>query len=247
MMAGRKRAKRPKIDRTEPDRNFTAAFRKSKVQEPAPETAAPDLEEPVTSVRDASYEAINSGYRIIDEYMRQGQRIAEDFWLPATDATSQPPEHVRMMERFLRSAGDMGSAWLEMMTQWTRPAGADMSPRGTAGPFTAGRTNGHATAEETHNGAPHPAAWSIAVESSRPVRVSVETHGRLEDIEASPLVSTDRSLPPITTPCVEVEAETGRALLRVAVADDQPPGTYHGVLLDRRTQRPGGTITLRVQ
>jgi hypothetical protein len=136
----------------------------------------------------------------------------------------------------------MGSAWLEMMTQWTRPAGADMSPRGSAGPFTAGRTNGHAAADEAAH-----AALSIAVESSRPVRVSVDAHGRLEDIEASPLVSTDRSLSPITTPCVEVEADTGRAVLRIAIADDQPPGTYHGVLLNRRTQRPGGTITLQVQ
>ena len=241
-MAGRKRAKRPKIDRTEPDRAFKAAFRKPKVQTAAPETAASDGEEPVTGARDASYEALNSGYRIIDEYMRQGQRMAEDFWLPATDATGKAPEHMRMMERFLRSAGDMGSAWLEMMTQWTRPAGADMSPRGTAGPFTAGATNGHAAAEATH-----PSALSIAIESSRRVRVSVDTQGRLEDIEASPLVSTDRSLPPITTPCVEVEAETGRSILRIAIADEQPPGTYHGVLLNRRTQRPGGTITLQVQ
>ncbi len=241
-MPARKRTKRPKIERTEPDRTFTAAVRKAKAQKVPADSAAPDLEEPVASVRDASYEAINSGYRIIDEYMRQGQRIAEDFWLPAQDAASKPPEHVRMMERFLRSAGDMGSAWLEMMTQWTRPAGADMSPRGTAGPFTAGGSNGHAAAEASPG-----AALSIAVESSRRVRVSVDAQGRLEDIEASPLVSTDRSLPPITTSCVEVEADTGRAVLRIGVADDQPAGTYHGVLLNRRTQRPGGTITLQLQ
>jgi hypothetical protein len=32
--------------------------------------------------------------------------------------------------------------------------------------------------------------------------------------------------------------------LRVRVPDDQPPGVYNGIILDRSTGRPRGTVSL---
>jgi hypothetical protein len=91
------------------------------------------------------------------------------------------------------------------------------------------------------------ATFAMAVSSSKRVRLSADTFGALTDVQAFPLLSTDPSVPPIAAARVEVDPVTSRPTLVVDVPDDQPQGTYHGVLLDRSTGRPGGTITLVVE
>jgi hypothetical protein len=187
---------------------------------------------------------VNNAYRVIDEYMRQGQKLAEGFWLPATRSNGAVSDFSRVLERFFRSAGDMGMAWIEMMSELSRPTRSDAAPQGTAGPFSFDEPEERVESEPTNERSP---PFTIVVSSSKRVRVSVDTFGSLVDVDVCPLISTDRTLPPIAAVDIEVESGTSRPTLTVTVPDDQPKGTYHGVLLDRTAGRPGGTITLVVE
>jgi hypothetical protein len=265
-MSQSKRAKRPKIERAAPRRNFAGAFAGAKngaadkngVPKPNGANGAhanPTKNPEWTEARDASYEAINNGYRVIDEYMRQGQRLAEEFWLPSPDERSVGSDFTRMMERFLRSAGDMGGAWLEMMTEWSQAPGRDVGgPRGTAGPFSAGSVSGTVTGtEKGANGVAAPASGpaeastslSIVVESSRKVRLSVESRALSPGVVVHSLVCSNPEVRPITSAAIG-EGPSGGAALHVVVPDDQPAGVYYGVLVDTGTGRPAGTVTLTV-
>jgi hypothetical protein len=266
-MSQSKRAKRPKIARAEPRRNFASAFTPAESAEKTAKSAQTNGVPPPngkgasragepgwTDARDASYEAINSGYRVIDEYMRQGQRLAEEFWLPspdAPDAKGVGSDFTRMMDRFLRSAGDMGGAWLEMMTQWTQAPGRDAGgPRGTAGPFSAGTvpSGAGASASGPDRGAA-PLGVSFTVETSKRVRLSVDARtlsARLSGrVALHALVCSNPEVRPIASATLEPDP-AGGASLRVIVPDDQPAGTYYGVLVDTGTGQPGGTVTLTV-
>jgi hypothetical protein len=248
MMNKTERVKRPEVERIEPSRSWAGALAPGAdpIRTGRDALPAPTDDPSSTSARDSGYEAVNSAYRVIDEYMRQGQRFAEEFWLPTADGSAAAPQFPRMLERFLRSAGDMGTAWIEMMTAGAKQGPPDVGPRGTAGPFAAGHRPEHPSAPPAQDRAAQQ-NFSIAVQSVRPVRVSIDAVTTLVDIDVYPLMASDRTLPPITIPPVEIDPEDGRALVRVVIPADQPCGVYHGVLLDRRTQRPGGTISVRIE
>jgi diaminopimelate decarboxylase len=40
--------------------------------------------------RDAAYRALNDAYRLVDEYLRQGQKMAENIWLPSAASGAEP-------------------------------------------------------------------------------------------------------------------------------------------------------------
>jgi hypothetical protein len=232
-MARPTRMKRPKAARTEPERSFTRRSPREAPPPGRPPEAAEELQEP-RDARSAAYEAVNGAYRVIDEYMRQGQRFAEEFWLPSPGGRPAGAELPRMVERFMQTAGEMGSAWLEMIASVATPPRTE-EIRGTAGPFGAG---GHAP-EVQHD---LRSGLTVAVESRRPVRLSIEAPSGFRDAQVSALVSTDPVKPPITG--VRIEMIEDETVLRLIVPEEQPAGRYHGVLLDRRTERPLGTASL---
>ena len=80
----------------------------------------------------ATYEALNAWYRMMDEYLRQSQRIAEQLWMPwvrpflGTASPFIPPEP------WMRAYGDLAMAWMSMAQPWTAGSGRwnNMGPRG---------------------------------------------------------------------------------------------------------------------
>lgn len=190
---------------------------------------------------------MNGAYRVIDDYLRQGQRFAEQIWLP--NGAAAPAEQLgRILERFVRSAGDMGSAWLEMMGQWSSPAErANDAPRGGAGPFSAGRS----ARDGAHTGAP-PVRESaarglvVSVQASRAFEVTVDVTGSIEpgEVELRQLTSADGERPPLRRVRIEADALDSRLTIRIRVPRGHPAGVYRGTLLDRRTKQPRGTVSI---
>jgi len=189
---------------------------------------------------------VNGAYRVIDEYLRQGQRFAEQIWLPGGSAA--PAEQIgRLLERFVRSAGDMGSAWLEMMGQWSAPyERASEAPRGGAGPFSAGRS-----ARDPDPAAPTMREATaqglvVRIEATRTFEVSVETVGAIEPagVELGPLVSANGKLPPLRGVRLDAGSPDRRLTIRIRVPKGHPAGIYRGSLLDRGTKQLRGTVSL---
>jgi hypothetical protein len=78
----------------------------------------------------AAYEALNASYRMMDEYMRQGQRVAEQMWMPwmrpfiGSNSPFIPPEE------WVRAYRNATMTWLAMAQQWTSFWG--LTPPGSA-------------------------------------------------------------------------------------------------------------------
>jgi hypothetical protein len=250
-MARRQRVKRPVPERTEPDRSWRGAFGASPDASRPPSQASSAHTDPSAPDRkEASYEAINDAYRVIDDYLRQGQRMAEQFWLPAMGSNGPMNQFGPLFERFMRSAGDMGTAWVEMMSQWSSPPRGIEVAQGTAGPFGAGKTTRHSE-RDFQEGPPRdrPATStgvSVQVESARKFQISVDLLDASEpgDLEIHELVASDRALSPIADVTIEKDASGRRVTVRVRVPKTQPPGVYNGMLLERGTHRPRGTVSL---
>ncbi|MGO9833620.1 MAG: hypothetical protein ACLP1X_05340 [Polyangiaceae bacterium] len=250
-MAQSERMKRPMPERTEPDRSWRGAFGAATDASRSPSEVASAVEEAQSPDRKgASYDAINDAYRVIDDYLRQGQRMAEQFWLPATGSNSPMNSFGPIVERFMRSAGDMGTAWFEMMTQWSTPPRGIEVAQGTAGPFGAGKTTRHSQPGFEGEGARDVPATgggvSVQVESTRKFQISVDLFDASErgDLELHGLGAAELGLSPITNVLLERDPSSRRITVRIHVPEGQPPGVYNGMLLERETHRPRGTVSL---
>jgi hypothetical protein len=248
------RRRRPPADRTEPDRSVNAQRRKPS----APKTngasapgGAPDGR-PKVDAREAGYQTINDAYRLIDEYVRQGQRMAENLWLPLTGLETDEKSQFKAPERFMRAMSDMTLAWVELMQQWTTNVQPNPSQAATGegSPFTAGRATRERgeTAAAARDGAPASRALRVAVESRGRVEVSVHVADAtaLTSLVPSELRPFGAEASPITGVSLDLASDTDAPVLRIRVPDGQPPGAYSGLLVERGSERPRGTVSLLV-
>jgi hypothetical protein len=202
-------------------------------------------------------EGVALGYRVIQEYLRQGERVARSFWNPGEEATDRY-DPARLMDRALRSAQDLAGAFSEMMRVLASkaPPSAD---GGTPGGFdleAPRRTNAngrrHATeTERDRSGSdrlrPTPIV-ALAVRSRRPVKVALQ----LDQGAARGVFQ----IPPL-----ERSGAGGARLRGVSIAAgpggqgvtinlEVPPrlatGRYQGRVLDARTSRPVGFLNVDV-
>ncbi len=236
------RRTRPPVDRTEPRRSFldwTKGFTDAAAGNAAEGEAKTS---PPREPGEPASRTVNDAYRLIDEYIRRGQKAAEDLWIPDHGA-EQAEERLNVPMRFMRAMGDMTMAWIEMMQQWTA---APPPENGPVGPFTAGR------APAKQNGTVSQAAQQplrVSVATTSPVEISVHF---ADGTSLSGLVATElRPFSGSAAPVADVKLEcpvSGEApVLRVHVPDAQLPGTYNGLLLDAASQTPRGTISLIVR
>ena len=223
------RVKRPKVERTDPIRNWSALFGGART---GADTGV---------LNDVVARSVELGYRVVDEYVRQGQKAAARLTGGTADPEAVTGDMQELSARMAQYASDMAGMWFQMVDVMLASPAAGASP--TAGPTSAPRQ------------APQPAA-PPAVE---PVRVRVEIVS-LQPVEVGidlrpgagnrPLIvhalrAVDAEKPPLTAAIVP-GGEDGVVQLRVHVPDAQPPGTYSGLLIDAASSLPVGTLTLRV-
>ncbi len=193
---------------------------------------------------DPAFEAVNDAYRVIDEYLRQGQQMARSMWLPYGEARMPGPDWGPTVERLTRVTGDVAMAWLEMFQQWSSTAaGSGSAP---ASPFAA---TPDSRSQSPYDDADGGLGFSVSVESPRPVTLSVELHPgvRPESVRVGSLACGDPSIRAIQSVALEPPDEQSAWRLRCVVPAEQPPGVYNGLILDRVSERPRGTISLCVE
>lgn len=208
-----------------------------------------------SGARASAFRTLNDAYRLVDDYMRQGQEMAANVWMPfgGNGAPAWPAPGAP--ERFLRAMGDMTLAWIEAMQTFANPQpGATRPPSGTAGPFHAPSAPASTPASPAAT-PPTPPAKSHAARQ-RELAVSVAAKGRVEvsaafselgessSLEASELRPAKGKAAPLADVTVRVESD--RIVVHVVVPDGQPPGTYNGLVLDAKTQKPRGTLSVVV-
>jgi len=235
-MKKRSRPKKPPPERVRPVRDFGTLFGEEK----------PSAEEVSKGKRakSSAQAPVADAYRVIDDYLRQGRRAAENLWTPLGNLAGAG-EPSLLTERFLRGAADLSSAWFDML-QTLSPAEGQRDAPTAPGAFDAGKRQ--ASSVPRKNGAASSLHVEIALQSVRLAQVTVDVFPGQHDspVSLSILHATDAKTPPLTG--VEVQslgkASAVRVVLRVPEA--QPPGRYHGVLLAGPERRPCGSLTLEL-
>lgn len=206
------------------------------------------------STRSSASRALNDAYRLVDEYLRQGQEMAENIWMPFGGGGMPGWPSPGAPERFMRSLGDMTLAWIEVVQQWTSTQAAPpRPPSGSAGPFDTGNGAERKAAAPAPNAAvapPEPSArreLGVSVEAKGRVDVSVDVAegAAASELEAGWLAPAKGKAAAITD--VSLRFDGKKLVVRIVVPDGQPRGTYNGLLLDAHTLKPRGTVSLVVR
>lgn len=227
------RPKRPPLPRTTPIRTWTSLFTATPTgatngDAPSPADAPGDLGTVIAR-------SVELAYRVMDDYVQQGQRAAERMAGRAYGPEAWVTDAQDASARVARYASDVMGLWLDAfdgVRGGTPPASPAPAP-----------ANGGPPPEPT--GAP----WLvIEVLASQPAAVTLDLRPAAG---AGPLIvhalrDAEVEKPPLRDVRVEPAAGDGPSRVCVRVPPGQPAGTYHGLVVDEATNRPVGSVSVRL-
>jgi hypothetical protein len=199
-------------------------------------------------------DAVETGYRVYSEYVRQGQAAAQGF-NPAASPNGAagapgalPPDMQQLSQRVMQYGWDFAGLWFEMWTRmggnatgWPPPASGpgSISPAVPAPPPSPPQTTVDAAALV-------PARLSVCVVSERRAAATLEVRpGAPGPLVVHALRPEGHEAPPIRDVTIE-SAGDGAVTVKIGVAATQPPGVYNGMIVDGASNLPRGTVSVRV-
>jgi hypothetical protein len=251
------RKKRPVAERTEPRRDMSSMFGSQK--EPAAKNGESNGASPDPHVASG----VGAGYRVIDEYLRQGQEAARAAWmggLPGLGGVGGrgEAELAAMASQMLRYSTELASFWTSMFNSISRPSPVGDIPRPPmpggfdfGGPMPSPKPT---SPEPAPKAAPPKAPESatapqltLAIDSKLPVEVSarLDPHGPLGKLRVHDLRAASEKLPRLRG--VRAELRDGGLWIALKVGSKHPAGVYSGVIVDDATNLPAGTLSVRVK
>ena len=229
-MEERQRLKRQDPDRTGPIRNWSTVFRNPESQEASDsgERTGPTESRSGGGFSDSVTGTVKLAYRVVDENIRLGQRVAQQINDRTYDLGTMRSDFHDVTERTLRSLTDLAALWLQML-------GSLIGVARPAGPSEPEHTG--------HRGA----AASVDVDSTQPVRIRLDLQPRARDagLTVYALHALDPASPPLTDVGLEPVKDDSGVHIRLRVPPAQPPGQYSAVVVDA-TGNPCGTLAVRV-
>ena len=255
-MSTRERLKRPTLDRSGPVRSWSTFFGVPGVEAPgngAAASAAKDAARgrPQDDVNDVVSRSVELGYRVIDEYVRQGERAARRFSDRSYNADAMTKDAQDLTMRMAQYASDFATLWLEFMQLAMGGLGPwPMPPVGGAHPAT----------PSASASPPAPAPPSSAPDAAPPLHVKVAVtspYATEVSLDLRPQVSARRIVVQALRAASGDEARLSDVALEAAGADEpmtlrihvpagQPPGVYNGMIVDEATSVPVGTVSVRI-
>src|SRR5260370_18518775 len=113
------RRKKPDLPRTEPIRSWSTLFGNG--QTSAPFAGGSDV------CADSVKRGVELGYRVIDDYIKQGTAVANSFANPGRAQVPSAQDLPRMTERMMQYGSDFASIWFDamavMMSNFNSPGG----------------------------------------------------------------------------------------------------------------------------
>jgi hypothetical protein len=229
------RIKRPKLERTDPVRNWSTLLGLGS----AGTAGSPGG----TALNDVIARSVDLGYRVIDEYVRQGQRAAERLSAGSfPDPAAATNEFQEISARMAQYSSDLMSLWFQMVGAAMANGGVTPAARPVPPPASVATPT---TAASGANG--EAVRVRVEVASVQPVEVALDLRpgaGRAP-LLVHTLRAVDPDKPALTASALP-DGDEGIVRLRVQVPDDHPAGVYSGLLVDQRTSLPVGALSLRV-
>jgi len=246
-MSAKERIRRPKLDRTQPIRSWSTLF---DVPPRAPGAdARRGARGAATSVNDVVSRSVDLGYRVIDEYIRQGQRTAQRINDRSFGTETVVNDFQEVGTRLAQYASDFAALWIEVM---------QMATVGGAPRWPAGQRPESAPPDVAPPAAPDAVASPAAAYDRARVKIAVASAQLTEvDLDLRPEVTGRRLLvqalravhpdhPKLTDVLFEPAQGAEAATLRIRVPAGQPAGVYNALIIDADSSRPVGTLSLRV-
>jgi len=248
--------KRPTLSRTSATRSAGQLFRQMM---PDGTLAGAAGETPWSDVVSRSVEL---GYRVIDDYVRQGERMARGMRDGGANPQAMAGDAQEVAARMMQYAAEMSGLWLQMF----QVASGGMAAWGTPAPFGAGFPSAPFAPPMPPRSAPRPSeppppqpaadasdavgATRVVVSVSSPCRTDVSLDLRSQAVGRAMVVQSLRAADGSKPKLTDVEIVAGAAdepvTLRIHVPTGQPPGVYNGMVIDEETGLPLGTVSLRV-
>jgi hypothetical protein len=238
------RVKRPCLERTRPIRSWSKLL-----GAPAAADGASAGDAGPTPPGGGIARSVELGYRVIDDYIRQGRSVAERLGARTYGPEAVGADVQELGARMMRYASDFMAVWVQLMEVsvggGARPAREARPPvPEAAGPVAAAATDGAPISMRE----PEGTRVRVEVASLWPTEVWLDL--RPEAATASVVVHALRATDPEIPRLDDVSFANGPAndppVLRVRIPPSQPPGVYNGLIIDRQTNRPVGTVSVRV-
>lgn len=249
-----KRVKRPKLERERPNREWSTLFGAAQ----AAGAGKPGSEQPGKDKSGAALsDTVELGYRVIDDYLRQGRQVAQSFggtgWNggAAVPGAGSSDEMQQMAQRVMQYGWDFAGLWFEMWNRAGGPNAASMPmPPGWAPPRPAEPKEPRPapTSAESHASTARAETQtvSVSVDSKLLTTTSVELRpGPIGDLVVHALRADGHEAPPIGN--VTLETTDDGPLIRIVIESAQPAGRYRAAIVDATSNLPRGLLTVRVQ
>lgn len=255
-MNSRERIKRPKLDRTRPIRGWGTLL--GAAEKAAGGRSDGGSTKPLGSgaLNDVVSRSVDLGYRVIDEYIRQGQKAAQRFNDRSYGANAVTNDMQEIATRMAQYASDFAALWFEFMEAAAASAGGWPPPppppaNESKRPARASKEPGMPPAT-----APAPAEGDgvdltrvrIAVTSPHPTEVSLDLRPHISGrrLVVQSLRAVDPDKPRLSDVTIEDGVSDEPLTLRIRVPMGQPAGVYNALIIDEETSRPVGTVSLRI-
>ena len=235
------RVTKPDLPRTEPIRSWSTLFgptQDSAVNGSGSNGFGANGFGPGGFWGDSVGRGVELGYRVIDDYMRQGASVAGAFSGATTGAGPSRDDVPRMTQRMLQYTSDLTSLWFDVMKLMPGTSnGPPKSQDGDAMPHAAG--SGAAASARSR--------FVLDVKSARSAEIIVTLDERVRlGLTVEPLrASSGRGS--ITGVTIEPASGSGGALrVKVHVPATLRRGRYTGSVLEAANRRACGRITVVV-
>jgi hypothetical protein len=252
------RIKKPKLERTRPMRSWSTLF-----DVPGGETGQANSEpgpaarqDRSVSLNDVVSRSVDLGYRVVDEYLRRGQQAARRINERSYDVQAMTGDVQDLGVRTLQYVSDFAALWLDLLQRAAtdsallRPRGAANSARATTSSDRAGG-DGARSAHDLQPAATQraqPLRVKIEVAAAQPAEVTLDLRPEGTDLQliVHALRAVDPDKPRVSDVGIRPGADGEPATLWIRVPPGQPAGVYSGVIVDRQSSRPVGTLSLRI-
>jgi hypothetical protein len=213
-------------------------------------TGVPDASAaPSAAFNEEARSGIDTAYQVIDQYLREG-RLAAQAQAPhgtpgAGPFAATPPSAMSISSDSIQEVITQGLRFYSSLTPlWA----AFLKSLAAATVVPAASTGGLAPAPLPPTVADSLAPVIVEIASARMVRVTVDVpaHGGAANLAIGGLLAPVPGQAPLTDVALVFDPAANRHVLRIRVPDSQPPGFYSGVVVDRASATPRGTITLRI-
>jgi hypothetical protein len=217
-------------------------------------SAAVTIPPTAAAVSEEARIGIETAYRVIDEHLQEGRRAAQaqsgrDGGARASAAAGSSGAGMatdsmqEMVAQGIRFYSSLAPLWSSLVTAIANPAVL----RDTA--VATGRAAPLAPAPILRNAAAAgPAPVIIEIASTRMTRVTVDLvpQAGAAHLAIGGLQALEPDKPSLKEIAFAIEPGSQRAIVRIRVPDGQPAGVYSGVIVDRESGEPRGTVTLRI-